>query len=75
MHMDKQILQETKPIQPERKQTLLTLKPILRMVLQTMLYYRNGGTKCFILSDTNGINKIGSISQIYGLNTAKRLQY
>ena len=46
-----------------------------KVVVLLLEDYRNGGTKCFILSDTNGINKIGSISQIYGLNTAKRFQY
>lgn len=46
-----------------------------KVVVLLLEDYQYGGTKCFILSDTNGINKIGSISQIYGLDTARRLQY
>jgi hypothetical protein len=44
-----------------------------KVVVLLLEDYRCGGTKCFILSDSNGINKIGSITQIYGLNTAKPL--
>jgi len=46
-----------------------------KVVVLLLEDYQYDGTKCFILSDTNGINKIGSISQIYGLDTARRLQY
>jgi hypothetical protein len=35
--------------------------------------YRYEGTKCFVLSDSNGTNKVGSITKIYGLDTAKPL--
>jgi len=46
-----------------------------KVVVLLLEDYQYDGTKCFILSDTKGINKIGSISQIYGLDTARRLQY